>query len=102
MARLSSHFGNPVLCNRARISGLHDCFTTEQMRMASVAPSIDGHHVEVAGIGVRLWKSARQQVWQFGVEARQVEAEPLRGFGRPRVSRFSDMAHAAPPVLALE
>jgi hypothetical protein len=81
MARPCPHSGNSILCDRAGVSRLHARLTAEQVRMAGVAPSIDGDHVEVAGIGVRLWKSARQQVWQFVIELSEVDSKPTCGSG---------------------
>lgn len=67
--------------------------------MSGVAPSVYGDSIVQAGIRIRLWKPACQQVRQFGVEVREIEAESPSGFGWRHVPWFSGGTHAASLVL---
>jgi len=64
------------LHNISRVSGLHHGPAAKQVRMASIAPSVDCGEIEVTRRRIGLWKSARQQVRQRRLEfgARLTEA----------------------------
>jgi len=74
-------FSQPIRNDIFRIASQH-LATTEQVRVTSIAPPINGGEVEIARRRVGLWKSACEQVRQHRLKLAGRLAEAAVGRSR--------------------
>jgi hypothetical protein len=93
MSRLRLHFCKPILDDVLGIACLHGGAAAEQVRVTSIAPSVDCGEIEISGCRVRLWKAPRYKVGKRRIELGKRFAKAAGGHLWRNVARFNAEAH---------
>jgi hypothetical protein len=82
---------NDVLC----VASLYRCAAPKQVRVTSIAPSVDCGEIKIPRGGVGRWKSSRDQAGKCRIEFGKRFAEATCGQLRRDVSRFDTETHVS-------